>query len=739
MKKTKILTVVGVILAMGLAGCNAGKKSSEQPASSDQPSSQQSQQQTTSQQGSGTSQASGTSQNSGTSQGGDTSQGSGSATSSAHTHEFGQWSVTTQPTCTEAGVETRTCACGESETQPVPALGHDFASENAVKVDLFDEEGAVEGEEMYKCSRCTETQVRWSALKYDVAKTEARSTKKPEARDSNKAIRFDSTVNYQGQDTSKKGCHIVYNVYIPAAAQGLKLQVKSSRRTDINTIFDMAEGDTAKGYEYVPQAEGDPVLERPASRYGLKIDGEIVFIPKDESGQVWKDGINWYTFPGSLSFAEAGVHEIEIYNLGGYRAEFYEFALYGFGAHEHVANYKKLDKKQNSDGKDVVLGEDKFLNNKAIEIAFKDFSTAPANPSGTNPWYMAKNSFAEWKIEVDKAIEGAKLYFSLECSSDTHLARHLFNEAKWNAEHPDNPVALPGQSPDTVDEADWRYSIAVGSQDYPILNYGTMAESGVKKTNTQTYVYFGDINLAAGENVIKLTQNNIGYRMKFNQNVRIVFEGDAVITGTHAHEYTTVVSEVPATCEQAGSRVVKCDCGDEQTEVIPALGHDFVEGTAENDVTPLTCSRCGRTGYQFNGLADNAVGNNAAANDNGKLNKNATITWTLNLSQAGTVKVYIDAAYSSGNGNKAFASGWSIKGGASADALEAGTLTLDTTARADSVLKQQSNDPNCYTYLEIGTVTAAAAGAYVIQITTYGSSAQARLMVNGLARVVYAA
>ena len=55
----------------------------------------------------------------------------------AHEHSFGEWTVTTEPTCTEKGEETRSCECGETETREVEALGHDF----------------VNGE----CSRCDET------------------------------------------------------------------------------------------------------------------------------------------------------------------------------------------------------------------------------------------------------------------------------------------------------------------------------------------------------------------------------------------------------------------------------------------------------------------------------------------------------------------------------------------------------------------------------------------------------
>ena len=43
---------------------------------------------------------------------------------SIHTHDFGAWTVTTPATCTTDGVETRTCACGETETRAIPATGH---------------------------------------------------------------------------------------------------------------------------------------------------------------------------------------------------------------------------------------------------------------------------------------------------------------------------------------------------------------------------------------------------------------------------------------------------------------------------------------------------------------------------------------------------------------------------------------------------------------------------------------
>ena len=44
----------------------------------------------------------------------------------SHTHAFGAWTVTTPATCTTDGVETRSCACGETETRAIPATGHTF-------------------------------------------------------------------------------------------------------------------------------------------------------------------------------------------------------------------------------------------------------------------------------------------------------------------------------------------------------------------------------------------------------------------------------------------------------------------------------------------------------------------------------------------------------------------------------------------------------------------------------------
>ncbi len=70
-------------------------------------------------------------------------------------HSFGEWTVTKEATCTEKGVETRSCACGETETREIPALGHSFGEWTVTKEATCTEKG----EESRSCA-CGETETR---------------------------------------------------------------------------------------------------------------------------------------------------------------------------------------------------------------------------------------------------------------------------------------------------------------------------------------------------------------------------------------------------------------------------------------------------------------------------------------------------------------------------------------------------------------------------------------------------
>ena len=68
-----------------------------------------------------------------------------------HEHSFGEWTATKQATCTDAGIETRTCTrCNASETRDINALGHDI-KHHAAKAATCTEKGWAAYD---TCSRC---------------------------------------------------------------------------------------------------------------------------------------------------------------------------------------------------------------------------------------------------------------------------------------------------------------------------------------------------------------------------------------------------------------------------------------------------------------------------------------------------------------------------------------------------------------------------------------------------------
>ena len=73
--------------------------------------------------------------------------------SSAHTHSFGKWMVTTKPTCTGAGIKTRECDCGVTERAEAPAAGHNWDAGTITR----EPSPKADGEKTYSCLVCKAT------------------------------------------------------------------------------------------------------------------------------------------------------------------------------------------------------------------------------------------------------------------------------------------------------------------------------------------------------------------------------------------------------------------------------------------------------------------------------------------------------------------------------------------------------------------------------------------------------
>lgn len=69
-----------------------------------------------------------------------------------HTHSFGEWSVTNNATCTENGVKTRYCDCGEKQSDAIPATGHEKQILPAIEATCT-KTGLTEGSQCPNCNK----------------------------------------------------------------------------------------------------------------------------------------------------------------------------------------------------------------------------------------------------------------------------------------------------------------------------------------------------------------------------------------------------------------------------------------------------------------------------------------------------------------------------------------------------------------------------------------------------------
>lgn len=81
---------------------------------------------------------------------------------SSHQHEWGEWRVSEEATCSKDGKEIRICTgCKAVETRGIPALGHDFVSYPSDSIDPYyvAPTADADGQRSRYCSRCGEIEI----------------------------------------------------------------------------------------------------------------------------------------------------------------------------------------------------------------------------------------------------------------------------------------------------------------------------------------------------------------------------------------------------------------------------------------------------------------------------------------------------------------------------------------------------------------------------------------------------
>ena len=160
--KTKLLMVLGLALTMSITACNLGggpasKSSSQEQQNSTSAEVSSSNNEITSSQNTSSffssilssSQTASSSQTKSSSE--QKSSSSQESSSIMHTHSWDQGAVTTEPGCETTGVKTYTCSCGETRTEEIDALGHDYGNLIDGYLPSYFYDGS---KPYYQCSRC---------------------------------------------------------------------------------------------------------------------------------------------------------------------------------------------------------------------------------------------------------------------------------------------------------------------------------------------------------------------------------------------------------------------------------------------------------------------------------------------------------------------------------------------------------------------------------------------------------
>lgn len=143
------------------------------------------------------------------------------------------------------------------------------------------------------------------------------------------------------------------------------------------------------------------------------------------------------------------------------------------------------------------------------EFAIADAIEGSKNP-GSNPGVKHdKNASTTWNVSNVPA-GNYKLLLKCQMTSSSHSGIHWFNEAKYNQAHPDNPITLPSSSPDTINEADYRYSFDLDGTTINISNAKTYGENKMSNT-AMVEVEMNSVTVSANASKLKITRLNIGY------------------------------------------------------------------------------------------------------------------------------------------------------------------------------------------------------------------------------------
>ena len=217
-----------------------------------------------------------------------------------------------------------------------------------------------------------------------------------------------------------------------------------------------------------------------------------------------------------------------------------------------------------------------------------------ANKAAADTYKMDKGTALLFKLSVSKDVNNA--FISIGGKFTNNNPRHFYN-------HGDG-----GQNGDDPNGDAWRYYTKVNDGEFVPMSFNDLMSVVFGDGSQVCYMPLGKFNLKAGENLIYVRQSNLGYRVTLQGNLLIAL-GDATVSGdspSHAHqagnEWKSDASEhwhecVAAGCDEEGIKLDKAahtfgDWAQDQAPTCTAAGSEkracTVCGYEETRALPAT-------------------------------------------------------------------------------------------------------------------------------------------------------
>jgi len=527
----------------------------------------------------------------------------------SHTHSYSS-KVTKAATCTNTGTRTYTCSCGNSYTETISALGHDYSGQRVHQ-----------GEHPHEISQ--------------------------------RCIRYDSCGGYKwtGENASLKSCSKCWKATWTLSQSSISVNVGKSKSIDCSIdgvwpdtrvltaewdtdLFDLTvEGKslTVKGkksgsgeikmYLYSDSNKTTLIGSKTISVKVVSKNYTIIYYPNGGSGepdsQTKIEGVDLtlssveptrkgYSFRGWATSIAATMPEYlpgDIYkqDVGASMYAVWKKVFYGDVNKDGIIDFSDISHLDKIiDGLETATSFDKFVadvNGDDI-LDFDDILEINKFKNKSIHSFSVENMFNSFVVEYN----GKSSYRPGESINKASVSAYvLYSNANYYRFDGEELSIYPeyasgsGQQKITVSLGDWSgdFYITVDDTISYTLSYNANGGNGAPPSvsDSKSYIISSVVPTRVGYTFLGWSRKSTATAASYVAGDSISLKEDTTLYAVwHSHSYTSIITKA-ATCTTDGVRTYTCSgCSYSYTEKINKTGHNWTVATC---TAPKTCSTCG--------------------------------------------------------------------------------------------------------------------------------------------------